>query len=634
MMKPDLVETVLNSSTELAIIATCPAGVIQVFNTGAEIMLGYSAAEMIGRTSPAIFHDVGEVETYGSALSAKYHEVITGFRVFVTEPERLGHEARMWSYIRKNGSRLTVNLTITTMRDSDQQIIGYMGIAQDISKIRSLESALLISDQRFSDAFHSAAHGMGLVSVEGRWLDANESLCRIFGYSKNQLLLLDFQTITHPDDLQRDLDMVNQLLAGDIPSYQMEKRYFHADGSLIYALLSVSLVRDSAGVPIYFVSQIQDFTHKRAAELQSQSRQKYLQLVVDTVADGIISLDANYCIETTNPGVSQILACSQDDMSGLSIFNFMQHDDAERFREACQTQSLHAGQAASWLELQGQRLDGSLFELECQVSGLVIDGAQKSVVVLRDITQRKRMEHMKSEFVSTVSHELRTPLTAIKGSLELISLGAVGEVDETVKPIMDVAIRNTLRLASLINDLLDLDKLACGKLELELRDQSLMPIVEDAIALNMRFAAEYRVSLALSSSYDCWVHVDVRRLHQILANFLSNAAKFSPFNSEVDISVMPVGEMVRIAIRDLGPGIKDDFKDRLFTRFSQGDGSDRRRNSGTGLGLAISKELALAMKGQIGCISKPAHGSTFYLDLPCRPADLQRPAAPQLREVS
>jgi len=632
-MKPDLVETVLNASTELAIIATCPAGIIQVFNTGAEIMLGYTAGDLINRATPAIFHDASEVDNYGDVLSAKYGETIAGFRVFVTEPERLGHEARMWSYIRKDGSRLTVNLTITTMRDSDQQIIGYMGIAQDITKIRSLESELLISDQRFSDAFHSAAHGMGLVSIEGRWLDANASLCKIFGYSKQQLLQLNFQSITHPDDLQQDLDLVKQLLAGEIPSYQMDKRYFNARGGLIYALLSVSLVRDSAGVPLYFVSQIQDFTHKRESEAQSQSRQKYLQLVLDTVADGIISLDANGCIETTNPGASQILACAQHEMAGMSIFNFMYPEDAERFREVCQWQSQQSVQTPSWLELQGKRSDGSLFELECQVSGLVIDGAQKSVVVLRDITQRKRMEYMKSEFVSTVSHELRTPLTAIKGSLELISLGAVGEVDDAVKPVMDVAIRNTLRLSSLINDLLDLDKLACGKLELELREQPLMPIIEDVMALNMRFAAEYRVSLALKASYECLVNVDARRLQQILANFLSNAAKFSPFHSEVEIRVTPVGELVRIAIRDHGPGIKDDFKSRLFTRFSQGDGSDRRRNSGTGLGLAISRELALAMQGQVGCISKPDHGSTFFLDLPCRPAGLQRAAASFLREV-
>ena len=619
MMKPDLVETVLNASTELAIIAICPAGIIQVFNSGAEIMLGYSAVEMIGVKSPDIFHDSHEVTSYGAQLSAKYNEAIAGFRVFVTEPERLGHAARMWTYIRKDGTRLTVNLTITTMRDSDYEIIGYMGIAQDISKIRSLESELLISDQRFSDAFHSAAHGMGLVSIEGRWLDANASLCRILGYSKSQLLLLDFQCITHPDDLQDDLVLVSQLLAGKIPSYQMEKRYFHADGSLIYALLSVSLVRDHAGTPIYFVAQIQDFTHKKIAEVQSQSRQKYLQLVLDTVADGIVSLDENYCIENTNPGASQILACEQHAMPGLSMFNFINPMDASRFREACQVQSLSAGQAASWLELQGQRLDGSFFELECQVSGLVIDGQQKSVVVLRDITQRKHMEHMKSEFVSTVSHELRTPLTAIKGSLELISLGAVGELDEQIKPVMDIAIRNTLRLSSLINDLLDLDKLASGKLQLELREQSLMPIIEDAIALNTRFAEEYRVNLRLQSSYDCWVNVDMRRLHQILANFLSNAAKFSAFNSDVDITVTPIGDVVRIAVKDQGPGIKEDFKARLFTRFSQGDGSDRRRNNGTGLGLAISKELALAMRGQVGCISKPACGSTFYLDLPCQP---------------
>jgi len=241
---------------------------------------------------------------------------------------------------------------------------------------------------------------------------------------------------------------------------------------------------------------------------------------------------------------------------------------------------------------------------------------------------------MKSEFVSTVSHELRTPLTAIKGSLELISLGTVGDLDQEIAPIMDVAIRNTLRLSCLINDLLDIDKLASGKLELNLKEQRLMPIIDDAIALNSRFAEEYKVHLELVEGYDCWVNVDSQRLQQILANFLSNAAKFSPLNSQVDITVSAIGEMVRVSVKDNGPGISDDFKSKLFTRFSQGDGSDSRKSSGTGLGLAISKELATAMNAKVGCISKIKHGSTFYIDLPCKSAGLVRSNISPLREVS
>ena len=224
---------------------------------------------------------------------------------------------------------------------------------------------------------------------------------------------------------------------------------------------------------------------------------------------------------------------------------------------------------------------------------------------------------MKNEFVSTVSHELRTPLTAIKGALELISLGVAGDISEEMRPVMDVAVRNSLRLSALINDLLDLDKLVSGKLELELRDQPLMAIVEDAITLNQRYAEDYCVTLRLVAEDDCWVHVDARRLQQILTNYLSNAAKFSRLHSDVQISVVRQDDRVRIAVKDFGQGISDEFKQRLFTKFSQGDGSDRRRSSGTGLGLAITKELAAAMNGQVSCDSVLGQGSTFMLDLPC-----------------
>lgn len=633
-MKPDLVNAVLNSSTEVAIIATCPDGIVQVFNRGAELMLGYSADEMVSQKSPAIFHDVKEVEAYSLVLSEKYQQEITGFKVFVFEPRRQGHECRMWTYIRKDGSRLTVNLTITPMKNESGELIGYMGVAQDITKIRSLESELLISDQRFSDAFHSAAHGMGLVSIEGRWLDANAALCKIFGYEKNKLLLLDFQKITHPDDLEQDLDLVNQLLAGKILSYQMEKRYFHANGSLVYALLSASLVRDLQGVPLYFVSQIQDLNAKKEVELQSEARQRYLQLVLDAVADGIITSDQNLIIEKYNPSIINLFQLKDHDISKTSLLEFISEMDRKRFSIFCFDFLLDVNKSTSRIEVEGVRTDLSTFELECQISSLVVDEELKALLVMRDITQRKRTDRMKSEFVSTVSHELRTPLTAIKGSLELISLGALGTVDQKITPILDVAIRNTLRLSCLINDLLDIDKLASGKLALNLKEQRLMPIIDDAIALNSRFAEEYNVHLELIAGYDCWVNVDAQRLQQILANFLSNAAKFSPLSGQVDITVSAAGENVRVSIKDNGPGISEEFKSKLFTRFSQGDGSDRRRSSGTGLGLAISKELATAMNAKVGCISKIKHGSTFYIDLPCKSAGEVRSNLSHLREVS
>jgi len=626
MINLKFLQAVLNSSAEVAFIVVGVDGIIHGFNAGAEAMLGYAADELIGRETPRIFHDEEELSAYGEALSAKHHESISGFRVFVTEAERLGYETRVWTYVRKNGERFQVNLTVSTIRNEDEQVVGYLGVAQDLSKTYSLEFELLISQRRFSDAFNSATHGMGLVSLEGRWIDANDSLCRMLGYNKADLLQRDFQSITHPDDLEADLLLTQKLLRGDIPNYQLEKRYVHASGRHIEVLLSVSVVRGVRGEPHYFVSQVQDFTQIREVEKQLRARQQYLQLVMDTVADGILTLDSESCIETTNPGACQILGCTADELIGQSLFTFLTNGHDQRVRRVLAEQARAVLSGPVSLELSGLHRDGSLLELDCQLSGLQIDGRHASVVVLRDITQRKRIERMKSEFVSTVSHELRTPLTAIKGALELISLGVAGEMSEQMRPVMDVAVRNSLRLSALINDLLDLDKLVSGKLELELRDQPLMAIVEDAITLNQRYADDYCVTLRLVAEDDCWVQVDARRLQQILTNYLSNAAKFSRLHSDVEISVVRHSDQVRIAVKDFGQGIADDFKSRLFTKFSQGDGSDRRRSSGTGLGLAITKELALAMNGQVSCDSVLGQGSCFMLDLPCvaQPAQVVR----------
>lgn len=616
MINLKLLQAALSSSQQIAFIVLSPDGLIKTFNAGAETMLGYAASEVVGRASLQTFHDAGEVAAYGELLTVKYSRLITDFRVFVTEPEHLGYESKVWTCVRKHGERFKVNLTISTIRD-DGQIVGYLGIVQDLSKTSSLEFELLISQRRFSDAFNSAAYGIGMVSLDGHWLDVNEALCRMLGYTKASLLKLDCRGITHPDDLDADLALIQQLLLGRIPSYQLEKRYVHAGGHYLDTLLSASLVRNFCGEPQYFVFQLQDFTQIREAEKQLRARQKYLQLVMDTVADGIMTLDSNGCIETTNPSACEILACSAHEIIGQTLFSFLALDHGQRVRAVLAEQVQSGLSSAVSLELTGMRRDGSLLELECQLSGLQIDGRQASVVVLRDITQRKRIDRMKSEFVSTVSHELRTPLTAIKGALELISLGVIGDVSEEMRPVMDVAVRNSLRLSALINDLLDLDKLVSGKLELELRDQPLMAIVEDAIALNQRYADEYCVTLKLVAEDDCWVRVDARRLQQILANYLSNAAKFSRLHGEVQISVTRLDSNVRIAVKDFGQGIAEAFKTRLFTKFSQGDGSDRRRSSGTGLGLAISKELAAAMNGQVSFDSKLGEGSTFMLDIPC-----------------
>jgi len=355
---------VLNAATEMSLITTDANGLITMFNSGAEKMLGYSADEMIGKQTPAIFHIPSEVEGRGLELSEELEKQVNGFEVFVTIPKTKGSETREWTYVKKDGERLTVVLSVTTMESKDGDVIGYLGMA-------------------------------------------------------------------------------------------------------------------------------------------------------------------------------------------------------------------------------------------------------------KDITEQKRLESLKNSFVSTVSHELRTPLTAIKGTLGLINAGVVGEVPDKVNELLVIAESNSQRLAILINDLLDMDKIAAGNMTFKLDRYVLMSLVDKSVAMNKSYADKYNIKLNIGDRCDdVEVYVDSDRLLQVMANLISNAVKFSEEYGSVDINVNYSGEKVTVSIQDYGLGISDNFKKRIFNKFSQEDASSTRYKGGAGLGLVISKDLLNHMNGEIHFVSEQGKGSTFWYELP------------------
>lgn len=239
------------------------------------------------------------------------------------------------------------------------------------------------------------------------------------------------------------------------------------------------------------------------------------------------------------------------------------------------------------------------------------------MVMTQDITQRKEIERLKNEFVSTVSHELRTPLTSIRGSLGLVLGGVAGELPAQATAMVEIAYKNSERLVRLINDILDVEKIESGKMVFDMSPLELGPVIGQALEANLAYAAQLNVNIRLERPLPAVkVMADGDRLLQVLANLLSNAAKFSPAQDEVLITVTQKAGTVRISITDHGPGISDEFRKTIFQKFAQADTSATRQKGGTGLGLSISKAIVEKHNGLIGFENMPGAGTTFYFELP------------------
>ena len=261
-----------------------------------------------------------------------------------------------------------------------------------------------------------------------------------------------------------------------------------------------------------------------------------------------------------------------------------------------------------------QLQNGKSIDYEARI---VVNGADEVLAIVRDISERKKVEQLKNEFVSTVSHELRTPLTSIRGSLGLLMGGVAGELATEAQELVSIAYKNSERLILLINDILDIEKIESGKMSFALKPVELVPLVEQAIAANRAYAEQFNVTLTLTQALpNVQVNVDSQRFIQVLTNLLSNAAKFSPPAETVSVSITQHAEMVRVSVQDRGVGIPEEFRDRIFQKFAQADSSDARQKGGTGLGLSIAKAIVERLNGRIGFETELNVGTTFYCELP------------------
>ena len=357
---------------------------------------------------------------------------------------------------------------------------------------------------------------------------------------------------------------------------------------------------------------------ERTLDLDISERRQ--RSILENMVDGLITIDNQGLIQSFNSAAVSLFGYQPNEVIGHNIKILMpepyqsEHDGyLHNYHQTGKKKIIGIGR-----EVEGLRKDGSTFPLELAVSEMVVAGETVFTGVVRDITERKQMDRMKNEFISTVSHELRTPLTSIRGSLGLLSSGTVGELPESANEMLKIASNNTERLLLLINDILDIQKIESGKMSFKFKSVELSSFIEQAIIEHAEYGKQHGVKFVLGEMLKkVHVYADKDRLMQVMGNLLSNAAKFSTGGDNVDISVaMHHSDRIRISVTDYGSGIPEEFQPKLFERFTQSDSSDTRTKGGTGLGLSITKVIIEKHGGLIGFVSKEGIGSTFYIELP------------------
>ncbi len=390
---------------------------------------------------------------------------------------------------------------------------------------------------------------------------------------------------------------------------------------VLFLMYTVTRNRENRKLEFAILERTIELDQERA---KHQSAEEQLHLLLDNAGEGICGMDLDgYCI-FANHAALNMTGYSSRDLIGQPLHSRIHHshtDGSSYPAENCRMfDSVRTGDAQMVKDEVLWRKDGISFPVRYVSTPIVqnnlIIGA---VVIFSDISAEKHTERLKDEFVSIVSHELRTPLTAILAALRMVNAGVMDTVPERRREMLDISEKNAQRLLTLINDLLDINKLEAGKVTLNRTMVPLAAFLDECVRENAGYAPQYQTEFHISTcpGGDFRVYMDSDRMKQVLANLLSNAAKFSPAGQTVEIFASHDKDSVFISVRDRGPGIPPEFQEHLFQKFSQADSSSTRKVGGTGLGLAIARELVQLHGGTLAYVTSPASGgTTFTVTLP------------------
>ena len=396
-----------------------------------------------------------------------------------------------------------------------------------------------------------------------------------------------------------------------------EFTFIRKDGSRFPVRLSGSRILDTGGQVTGFLGVAEDITDRRNAEMALRTSEETFRAAMENAPIGMTIQDPTGGRLRVNKALAQLLGYSQEELLALDFRAITHPEDLAR-SDALVARLMAGDSGPHTVEKRYLRKDGSAVWAQLNISAVRRpDGSpQYFITQVQDITERREVERVKNELISTVSHELRTPVTSIRGSLGLLAGSMADLLPPDVQKLIAIANKNSERLNLLVNDMLDIDKIASGNMQFTMARCPLDALIGAAIEDNTPYARGFGVVMVNRvEATGLHVEVDAARFQQVMSNLLSNAAKFSPAGGQVEVTATVEGAFCRIAIKDQGKGIPAAFAPHVFAKFSQADISATRRHYGSGLGLHISREIVERMGGSIGFERALAVGATFWITL-------------------
>jgi PAS domain S-box-containing protein len=451
-----------------------------------------------------------------------------------------------------------------------------------------------------------------VVDHRGRILQVSPSALPILGYQPEEMVGRSAREFVYPEDLvNTKQQMRGARRGGTIRNF--ECRYVSKSGRPV--TLAWMGVWSEPAQQHFFIGR--DMTEQKAANELVKRVSARQEAVFNCALFGILTLNESGSVETLNAAAERIFGVTAEAIMRRDIGELVDLGGPKDVTSAAVLRHMAAGNDGV-REVIGLKRDGTTFPMDFFLAEMPMGDRRMFVAFVRDITQRKRNERMKGEFVATVSHELRTPMTSIAGSLGLLVGGAAGPLSDGARRLLTIAHSNSQRLVRLINDILDIEKIESGKVAFALQPVELRALAEQAIEANRGFAESFGVAVRLDpGSAEAVVRVDPDRMMQVIINLLSNAVKFSPRDGEVLVKTENHGGRACLSVRDQGPGIPPEYTARVFEKFVQVDATDTRQRGGTGLGLSIVKQIMLRHGGDVSVRPREGGGSVFEVELPC-----------------